>query len=391
MKKLISILVAFAMMATLAVSMAFALDPASPAQTVDAVDVTKTLNMPTGTTVPTAEFNIKAVKNEDKGDEAAPAVTVPNFTYPGDLTQTKHLSDLIEAAFQAASTPYGQYAYDVYEDEAASTQNAADGSATYTYDTTHYRVRVYYSSTGFKYTVTVVTVNEGVESESKQPYTPAEGSTENVADLPFVNTYVHSKIVDPNGQDNNDKQGLYVQKNVTNDTGNLYAGKDFTFTLTATAPTINSLSETKTGYSYEVITAATGAPVLDEDDQPITGTIVPGAAEATTITLKTGQRIVFTDLDVGATVTVKEADYSNDFNQSETVNGVEGTAITSTAGVTVTGSETGNTVIVENEHKTSTGPEGILISNLPYIALALVAIGGLVAYVVIRRRNADEA
>ena len=34
---------------------------------------------------------------------------------------------------------------------------------------------------------------------------------------------------------------------------------------------------------------------------------------------------------------------------------------------------------------------GILISNLPYIALALVAIGGLVAYVVVRRRNADEA
>ena len=36
-------------------------------------------------------------------------------------------------------------------------------------------------------------------------------------------------------------------------------------------------------------------------------------------------------------------------------------------------------------------PTGILINNLPYIALALVAIGGLVAYVVVRRRNADEA
>ena len=37
------------------------------------------------------------------------------------------------------------------------------------------------------------------------------------------------------------------------------------------------------------------------------------------------------------------------------------------------------------------GNTGILVSNLPYIALALVAIGGLVAYVVVRRKADDEA
>ena len=37
------------------------------------------------------------------------------------------------------------------------------------------------------------------------------------------------------------------------------------------------------------------------------------------------------------------------------------------------------------------GTTGILVSNLPYIALALVAIGGLVAYVVVRRKADDEA
>ena len=45
---------------------------------------------------------------------------------------------------------------------------------------------------------------------------------------------------------------------------------------------------------------------------------------------------------------------------------------------------------VTNVHKT-TDTTGILMSNLPYIVLALVAIGGMVAYVVVRRRNADEA
>ena len=36
-------------------------------------------------------------------------------------------------------------------------------------------------------------------------------------------------------------------------------------------------------------------------------------------------------------------------------------------------------------------PTGILINNLPYIVLALVAIGGLCAYVIVRRKNEDNA
>ena len=38
-----------------------------------------------------------------------------------------------------------------------------------------------------------------------------------------------------------------------------------------------------------------------------------------------------------------------------------------------------------------TTQEGVLHNSIPYIVLALVAIGGMVAYVVVRRRNADEA
>ena len=116
------------------------------------------------------------------------------------------------------------------------------------------------------------------------------------------------------------------------------------------------------------------------------GTLVPGTPA--TVNLKTNERLVFTDLDVGTVINVKEADYSADFNASATLNGASA-AIAD--GVDATASEAGNKLYVTNESKNDTTPEGILISNLPYIALALVAIGGLVAYVVVRRRNADEA
>ena len=44
-------------------------------------------------------------------------------------------------------------------------------------------------------------------------------------------------------------------------------------------------------------------------------------------------------------------------------------------------------VVTNNLNDADISPEGILISNLPYIALALVAIGGLVAYVIVRRQR----
>ena len=48
-------------------------------------------------------------------------------------------------------------------------------------------------------------------------------------------------------------------------------------------------------------------------------------------------------------------------------------------------------VVVTNISDKAGTTEGVLINSIPYIVLALVAIGGMVAYVVVRRRNADEA
>ena len=53
-----------------------------------------------------------------------------------------------------------------------------------------------------------------------------------------------------------------------------------------------------------------------------------------------------------------------------------------------TGSEKADYI---NESQLDNTFEGVLHNSIPYIVLALVAIGGMAAYVIIRRRNADEA
>ena len=45
-----------------------------------------------------------------------------------------------------------------------------------------------------------------------------------------------------------------------------------------------------------------------------------------------------------------------------------------------------------NKYDETKDPEtGLSIANLPFIVLALVAVGGLVAYVVVRRKSEDNA
>ena len=91
-----------------------------------------------------------------------------------------------------------------------------------------------------------------------------------------------------------------------------------------------------------------------------------------------GQWLSFDTIETGATVTIVEDTYP----------GFEATGtMTATANDTA-----GAAMDVTNKYNPSEGSvTGILMSNIPYIVLALVAIGGLCAYVVVRRKNADEA
>ena len=408
MKKLISILVAFAMMASLAVTAAFALAPATAGQEVNDVTVKKTLKFPAGTATPNATFTFEVIEDTKNGSAAVPAIADQPIAFGStsvqqDCTEGKQVEDtfdfdaLVTEAFKIGrqdEVPNGQYAYVIKETQSVTPAKA--DNETYTFSGKVYRVRVYKSNDGITYTVTEVTnYGETNESEVKATGTSGQEAGKYEATLAFENTYVKTKVVDPDGDDG-DKAGFAAEKYV-DEKGNLYAGKDFNFNVKVTAPAINTLvndetkDDYKPGYSYEVINVETGAVAKDADNNEKKGTIIPSAT-ATTIALKTGERLVFTDLDIGAIVNINEADYAADFEQTAVFNNdTEGKYDAKTAKDYAVKETDSYLKVTNKDTKGSTEPEGILISNLPYIALALVAIGGLVAYVVIRRRNADEA
>ena len=401
LNKFFAILVSLAMMATLCVCMAFA-DNSLQA---DNVSLNKTLTKNAGTTTPDATFKFTATPNTTLGDSHVQAVTLPDIVYPAQndpATQSTDLDALIEAAL--ANQPNGLYVYDVQEDVANSTQNSSGN--TFYYDTTFYRVRVYKSGTAadpvYKYTVAVVT-NPGTDNEQENKVTPepTTGDEESVINMPFENKYVKTTIVDPNGdpddpetpgtdEEDHDAAGFSLEKNVTKDGSGLYADKDFAFPIEVTAPAVNTIAGDKTGYSYKIVKVGATQEEIDAVEAQTITINAETLKGSDTINLKTGERLVFIDLDVGATVKVAESNYADDFIQKAVFNDAA-EEYTATTEETYTVAETASELQVTNECKNDTTPTGILINNLPYIALALVAIGGLCAYVIVRRKADDEA
>ena len=180
-----------------------------------------------------------------------------------------------------------------------------------------------------------------------------------------------------------DDTALYVQKIVddTDAPGQIDLTKDFKFDVTVDLPSLASddVKAIIVNVGEEVPANAQEITFKDNVSQEIS--------------LKHNQRLVFKALPVGTVYTATEKDLDTK-TFTATTNATDTDKVTNpgvTEGV-VKGTDTENNVIVTNKlNKSAVEPEGILISNLPYIALALVAIGGLVAYVVVRRRNADEA
>lgn len=396
LNKFFAILVALAMMATLCVCMAFADNPLQA----DNVSLNKTLTKNAGTSTPNATFKFTVVPNTELGDSHVQQFTIQDVVYPATedaLTQSRDIDALIETAL--AEQPNGLYVYDVFEDAANSTQNSTGN--TFYYADNVYRIRVYKTADGYKYTVAAVTnYGEDNESEAKVTPEPTTGDEESTVNMDFENKYVKTTNVDPNAdpddpetptdEEDHDAAGFSLEKKVTKDGSGLYADKEFAFPIEVTAPAVNTIVAPKTGYSYKIVPVGATAEeiaAIDAETIAINAETLKGTA---TINLKGGERLVFTDLDVGATVKVNEANYADDFIQKAVFNDADEEYDAQTE-TTYTVAETASELQVTNESKNDTTPTGILISNLPYIVLALVAIGGLVAYVVVRRRNADEA
>ena len=360
MKKLISILVAFAMMATLAVSMAFAEDTYYTAQPLN-IDITVVEGQALPTLTDTVTFT-----TTDAG--AAPISTInltkTDFTKatedPADTakdTYNYNVANVVPAANQFAHA--GVYTYTITRNIAVTAPVNSGATSVLTPATSEtYTMKVYVVDNGGTLAIQAVTLADSTGKIN----TTDDGTQEPIG---YENDYFEKL---PEGSDDNPAFDDYiVEKQVADGQGD----KTKTFVMEGTL--------NLAGLEGQEVTAF----IRDKTGAKTTRTVnFDASTGAFSAAIADDEQIVFKGLPIGTTYTADENDPSEGGAVGQYVARVDngsGTFATKGTKTTVT-----NTINAET-------PAGILISNLPYIALALVAIGGLVAYVVVRRRNADEA
>ena len=386
LNKLVAILVAMAMILSLGIISAFAADVNETGKAY----FTKTWDAPEGVKTPAQTFSFTVVQDKEAGVNNTATIQGQNISYAAEETGTKSSTDLLAGqTWKDANDKVvpGVYVYTVKETipdaavdnkvvETVKTNNdKTTTTKTTTYSDKTYTMKVYVDKNGNVTGVVVTEEGQDQKKTSDEPTTGEDGKVQ-ANGFNFRNTYSEKVENTPNGtipDEPGDKDGAsaYVEKKVTAENEALIDdNQEFGFSTTVTFPEIDPADS----YTAKIVKAdGTSAGKAD---------VVFTKAEPTkTYNLKNGERLVFTNIDLGATYTA-----------TETTKAIDGYTYKSgevTDPETITAAKNGAQII--NNYDKATTPEGILISNLPYIALALVAIGGLVAYVVVRRRNADEA
>lgn len=442
LNKFFAILVALAMLATLCVSMAFAAPAATTDQQGTAANsvITKYLEIPSGETLPDSEvftFTFTPVSDSaHNGTDHLPSAATAQIpvsamtpsassTDGNGLIKSINIADLFKYTAEEAADlngvnagdykfPHaGEYIYTVAETSTAK--------ADWTYDNQTYKLHIIVTNdaTSGKPVISTITVQKGTsEDADKVDPTVTDPTTENQIDetwdeltnataagFTFVNKYapeadpVNPDPDDPVTPDPDDPtDGKYGALGVTkNVDANGSKEATFPFTITVNVPQAYHGAPTVEAYIY---TGETKGNTVQ--------TITYGTPFD--FNLSDGQSLIFERLPEGATYTVTErleattsiTDWAN-YTPGATVLDA-GTAVANLAtaskahnytplntALEVNADGQGRNVAAFTNTRDQISPTGILINNLPYIALALVAIGGLVAYVVVRRRQDNEA
>ena len=399
MKKLISILVAFAMMAMLSIT-AFAAEPTDP----DKANLVKYLEVAEGVSVPDVTFTFTFAPNEEASSivsaqelaDANPGTQDIRFdsgfkATAADDGASVYKADTLKSLPAGTFTKAGVYAYTVTETGYAF-NGTADSTKTIVQnpDNKSYIVRYVVKNVNGEPTVTGVTVQEpGPNGAKVDPTTedptknddPTTTTTVEYDGFSFRNTYQKTE-----GDGTLANAPLKVSKAIAGDT-TAAPDADFPFSITLTQA-YGAPATAPTAQVYEGTT-----PVGD----PITVTY----GTAKDFTLKAGQTLAFLTLPAGTSYAVSEnltgeEDFAA-FAPSYAVNTTEATGSAdygvdlATSTLRVNEADKDLVAYTNTYDEDIDTPTGILMNNLPYIVLALVAIGGLVAYVVVRRRQSDEA
>ena len=323
-------------------------------------------------------FSFTAIQKTGAGLIGATAnVTMPKISF--EASETRSTSKRGQITFPDYPEA-GKYEYTVTEMQTADPE-VSDEHEKMIMSNAEYTMDVYVTDGAAGTEISNIIVNR-VKDDAGQPKTGKVDIGNTVDnDFKFTNTYVQEAGTgtDPTKPDPtyNKFGSLNVSKKVVNANSNTATSDDeFTFTAIFAFPT-GTDADTLGG-----IKAATG------------NSVKPGEDGTYTFKLKANDNMKFTGVPVGTTITVKETATKNYKGSAEVVlNG--GTSQTVSANkyyeelTAVNNQKLGqnqNTVDVTNTYN-DVPLTGIIMNNLPYIAMIVIGAAALVVYVQNKRKN----
>lgn len=336
--------------------------------------ISKTYN----TEVAKAEtFKFNVVQNtEGTGLITADAnVTIPEISFTGNETGTT--TKKAEVGFPAY-TEAGKYEYIVTENETATPAVTNGEHEKMIMSKAEYTMDVYVEDTNSGCQIANIIVNKTKDDKGGNATGKVDISNTEKNGFKFTNTYVQEagtgdKPSNP-GEDYGTYGSLKVSKKINENGGTASATDSFSFKATFNFPTgtdANTLGGVK----------ANGSDI----------TLIAGGTYDFTLT--NGGNEKFTGLPVGTTMTVTESATPNYKGSANvTINGVNEKPIEATKyneATTVSDKKLGqkkNAVDVTNTYN-NVPLTGIIMNNLPYIAMIVIGAAALVVYVQNKRKN----
>lgn len=356
------------------------------------------------------ELKIKKVLNLPKEGVATPAETFKfqfekhSFNGKEDDTSKQKLPDIQEKsadftnnmATDADSTKEGKQIVKLTDDVLNGIQFKEPGQYTYrvkekkgtkddmTYSQASYLISIFtQTNEAGKVVVTSIQIKKEKNDDGQdkrdgkieyKPGTDDEGKGNN---FEFNNNY------DPKNGNNNptepditneDKKGFVLRKEVAGVNGTV--NEKFKFNITAMKP--DGSHSNATEFKYKVVSNGTaGEEKKAKYNKPFE------------VELKHGDRVVFGDVLLGSTVKAEETidfGYQKSIKDGSKINGQKVTVETLKTGLPIGDNTEGNFVNFVNTQQTATG---ILMNNLPFIALVLAAGVGIFFFV--KNKKEDES
>lgn len=337
--------------------------------------ISKTYN----TEVAKAEtFQFNVVQNTEGTGliTAAANVTIPEISFTGDETGTT--TKKAEVGFPAY-TEAGKYEYTVTENETATPAVTNGEHEKMIMSKAEYTMDVYVEDTNSGCQIANIIVNRTKDDKGGNATGKVDIGNTDKNGFKFTNTYVQEagtgdKPSNP-GEDYDTYGSLKVSKKIINENGGTASATDsFSFKATFNFPTGTDAS-------------TLGGVKANGSD------ITLKAGGTYDFTLKNGENKKFTGLPVGTTMTVTESATQNYKGSANvTINGLNENPIEATkynAVITVSDKKLGqkkNAVDVTNTYN-NVPLTGIIMNNLPYIAMIVIGAAALVVYVQNKRKN----